>query len=207
MTTKVDELRAIDIAWLRRKGAGDVGYSGKLTWSNRGEIRASIGYDVTSSGIRLRYRHTAYGGTPQDIDEIIPIITTPMHFGGCRHWFRCLSCGRRCRVVYGGARFRCRICRRAKYESQYEDAPLRACSRRWRIRKLIEERGGQNWPFGLDDGFPPKPRGMHWNTYHRLEALDQALEQRWSVGLRAWLDRKSAALGVRDSDLPTRVKP
>jgi hypothetical protein len=202
MATKVDDLRAIDIAWLRRKDAWHLGFSGKITWSNHGEVRASIGYDVTRNGLRLRYRHTPYGGTPQEIDELIPVVTTPMHFGGYRHWFSCPSCGRRCRVVYGGARFRCRICRGAKYESQYEDSPMRACSRRWRIRKLIEERGGQNWPFGLDDGFPPKPRGMHWTTYRRLEALDRELDRRWAIGIGDWLDRRSAALGVSGRNSP-----
>ena len=67
--------------------------------------------------------------------------------------------------------------------------PLRVCSRRWRIRKLIEARGGENWPFGLDDGFPPKPRRMHWRTYRRLEVLDQALQRRWCIGIGAWSER------------------
>ena len=33
-------------------------------------------------------------------------------------WFACPSCRRRCRVIYGGARFRCRLCYGAKYESE-----------------------------------------------------------------------------------------
>jgi hypothetical protein len=148
----------------------------------------------------LRYRHSAYGGTPQDIDEVIPIVSTSVHFGGCRYWFRCPSCNRRCRIVYGGARFRCRICRGAKYESQYESEPLRICSRRWRIRKLMEERGGEKWAFGLDDGFPPKPPCMHWRTYRRLEALDEVLERRWCIGVGAWLSRNKALLRNTDAD-------
>jgi hypothetical protein len=182
-------LQAIDLAWLRRRGARDIGYSGHITWSRHGEETASIGYDVVCNGLRLRYRHTPYGGTPQDVDEIIHIVTTPVPFGGCRHWFRCPSCNRRCRIVYGGARFRCRVCRCAKYESQYESEPLRLCSRRWRIRKLLEDHGGEKWPFGLDDGFPPKPRRMHWKTYRRLEALDEDLGSRWCIRIRGWLER------------------
>jgi hypothetical protein len=59
-----------------------------------------------------------------------PIITTRMHFGGVRHWFSCPSCGRRYRILYGGARFRCRPCRGARYESQYQAAALTTCDRR-----------------------------------------------------------------------------
>ena len=32
---------------------------------------------------------------------------------------------------------------------------------------------------GLDDGLPPKPKGMHWHTYRRLEQLDEHLADRW----------------------------
>jgi hypothetical protein len=47
---------------------------------------------------------------------------------------------------------------------------------------LLCSNNGEKWPFGLDDGFPPKP----WRslaTYRRLEALDHALERRWSIGI------------------------
>jgi hypothetical protein len=138
-TTKVEEFQAIDIAWLRREGVvGNVGHSGCITWSRHGQDRGSFGYEVTWNGLRLRYHHTPYGGTAQEIDEVISVITTPMHFGGSRHWFRCPSCQHRCRVIYGGAHFRCRICWGAKYESQYERAPFRLSRRRWRIRGFLE---------------------------------------------------------------------
>ena len=53
---------------------------------------------------------------PVPINEVIPIVMTAMHFGGSRHWFACPSCRRRCRIIYGGARFRCRVCYGARYE-------------------------------------------------------------------------------------------
>ncbi len=41
------------------------------------------------------------------------------------------------------------------------------------------ERGMQ---LGLDaPKFPPKPKGMHWSTYRRLEARYYALEDAWAV--------------------------
>jgi len=70
---------------------------------------------LESSGLRLQYRHTPGGSTqPITVDELIPIVTTPMHFDGWRHWFACPSCHRRYRIIYGGARFRCRLCYGAK---------------------------------------------------------------------------------------------
>jgi len=117
---KVDDFRSIDIAWLRRRGVRNVGYSGRIIC------------------------------------------------GGRRHWFACPSCARRCRILYGGSHFRCRICRGARYESQYQHAAFSTGDRRWRIRKQLEERGGREWPWGLDDGFPPKPPHMRWRTY-RIE--------------------------------------
>ena len=69
------------------------------------------------------------------------------HFGGVRHWFSCPSCGRRCRILYGGARFRCRLCRGARYESQYQAAALTACAKGRApalspVSKLIHDLGG-----------------------------------------------------------------
>jgi hypothetical protein len=179
---KTTDFRSIDLAWLRRKGARNVGYSGTLRWLHNGHVEAG--------GLRLRYRVTPRGGSPQDINEVIPIVRTPMHLGGFRHWFECPSCGRRCRIVYGGVRFRCRQCRGAKYESQYQHPALTLCDMRWRIRERLEERGSLDSRLsGLDDGLPPKPKGMHWSSYRRLEALDDKLAGRWRIGVGGRLVR------------------
>jgi hypothetical protein len=197
---KTTDFHSIDLGWLRRKGARNVGYSGTIRWSRNGRETGSIGYYVEAGGLRLRYRNTPRGGSPEDIDELIPILTTPMHLGGARHWFECPSCGRRCRILYGGARFRCRQCRGAQYESQYQHGALTVCDMRWRIRERLEERGGlDSRLFGLDDGIGPKPPRMHWKTYRRLEARDEALADRWRIGIGGWLERtqRIAARRVR----------
>src|SRR4029453_15964735 len=115
-------------------------------------------------------------------------------FGGVRHWFACPSCGRRCRIVYGGLHFRCRVCRHARYESQYEHPALRVGSRRWRIRQKLQEREGPRWRWGLDDGFPPKPPRMHSRTYRRLQALDEPLAGRWRIGMIDLLEKMDRRL-------------
>jgi len=191
---KVDDFRSIDIAWLRRKRPCTVGCSGRITWSRRGEETSSVGYRFEAAGLRLQYRHTPYGGAAQSVNELIPIVTTATNLGGGRrHSFACPSCGRRCRILYGGSHFRCRMCRGARYESQYQHAAFNTCDRRWRIREQLEERGGQKWPCGLDDGFPPKPPHMHWRTYRKLEALDEKLARRWAIGVHGWLVKRRSA--------------
>src|SRR5690606_14976642 len=135
------------------------------------------------------YRTRPRGGEWREVDELVPIVTTPMHFGGVRHWFRCPSCRRRCRIIYGGALFQCRLCVGARYESQYEALPIRISGQRWKIRRRLEERGGKPWPFGLDDGFPEKPPRMHWKTYKRLCQRDQQLGSTWTATVGAWLKR------------------
>jgi hypothetical protein len=58
------------------------------------------------------------------------------------------------------------------------------------MRRRLEERGGMQWPCGLDDGFPPKPPRMHWRTYRRLEARDEELAGRWCISMGGWLERR-----------------
>jgi 5-methylcytosine-specific restriction endonuclease McrA len=114
-TTKTSDFHALDLVWLRRKGARKPGWTGTITWSSAGRKTGSVGCTLESSGLRLQYRHTPGGSTqPITVDELIPIVTTPMHFDGWRHWFACPSCHRRYRIIYGGARFRCRLCYGAK---------------------------------------------------------------------------------------------
>jgi hypothetical protein len=190
-TTKTNDFHAVDLAWLRRKGARKPGWSGTIRWSRAGRQTGSIGYTLEHCGLRLNYSHTPAGSTePVIVNEVIPIVTTAMHLGGVRHWFACPSCRRRCRVIYGGARFRCRLCYGAKYESQYQHQAHTICDIRWAMRRRLEECGGVEWPFGLDDGFPPKPPRMHWQTYRRLEARDEELGNRWCIGLAGWLERR-----------------
>jgi len=180
---KCHEHHSVDLAWLRRKGYLRPGYSGSVTWSRFGQKTGFIDYRVETDGLRLIYRTRPHGGDWQGVNELIAFSATRANFGGFRKWFLCPSCSRRCRILYGGARFRCRRCYRLKYESQYEPAFGRAASR---VHKLRERLGASG---SLDDPFPPKPKGMHWKTYRRLEALDEHLQNQWAVGIMGWMGR------------------
>jgi hypothetical protein len=171
-----EDYLAVDLAGMKRKGCLRTGYAGRITWSRNGAVFAFITYRVEEAGLRLIYRTRSHGGAWQDIDELIPFASTATRYSGQRRWLTCLSCGRRCRIVYGGSRFRCRRCYRLKYVSQYEPLFGRAASKAHAIRARLGAFGS------LDDPFPPKPKGMHWKTYRRLEAEDERLQEPWAAG-------------------------
>ena len=188
LTVKVEDFGCVlDLAWLRRcLGARAPGASGSIVWKQHGIEQASVRYVLEAAFLRLTYTLRSTGVA---VTERLPITTTRTQFGGRRHWFSCPDCTRRCRILYGADRFRCRECLRARYESQYENEAMRITSSRWRLRRQLEERGGAPCPGGLDEGFPPKPRTMHWKTYRRLLTLDRQLELRWNAWIQDWLRR------------------
>ncbi len=176
---KCHEYHSVDLAWLRRKKLLSVGRWSTLTWSRAGHETGSIRVECLTEGVTLVYRHRRNGNDWQAVREFVPFVGTSAAFGGRRQWFQCLSCGNKCRILYGGSYFRCRCCHRLKYETQYEPAFARAATRALKIRDRLGEKGG------LDDPFPEKPKGMHWKTYQRLEAEDEQLQQAWAVGISA----------------------
>ena len=181
--SKCHEYRSIDLAWLARKKLFNAGRWSTLTWSRGGQEIGSIRIEAQQSGARLSYKARQSGDTWQEISEFVPIVETQTNFGGRRRWFACLSCRRRCRILYGGIYFRCRRCHHLKYESQFESGYSRAADQAHALRKRLGQTGF------LDDPFPPKPKCMHWKTYKRLEAKDAELQQRWAFGVWQWLRR------------------
>jgi hypothetical protein len=177
LTVKCHEYHSVDLDWLRRKRCLRPGYSGKLTWSRGGTPTGNIDYRVEASGLRLIYKTRSHGGDWRDVDELVPFVQTRTNFGGGRRWFECLSCRTRCRILYGGAYFRCRRCHRLKYDTQYEPPFARAATRALKIRDRLGCRGG------IGDPFPAKPKGMHWRTYERLQAQEERLQNAWALGI------------------------
>jgi hypothetical protein len=154
-----DDFHAIDLAMMQRRGWTT---AGTLTWSRGGCKTGSIGYAMYWHGLQLTY---SAGG--ESIAELVPFAYTATAFGGQRKWFQCLSCRRRCRVLYGGKYFRCRRCYGAKYASQYARPWERMLAKAQAVRERL---GGSPC---LDEPFPEKPRGMHWRTYRKLQAQDE----------------------------------
>jgi hypothetical protein len=142
-------------------------------WSRGGYSAGSIKVQALPSGIRLIY----ITRDAREASEYIQFAETATCFGGRRRWLQCPACGRCCRLVYFGRPFQCRLCLGLKYGSQSEKPHDRGRRRSDRIRRRL---GGSPYP---EDPFPPKPRYMHWRTYHRIEELDEQLRDAWIVGM------------------------
>lgn len=175
---KCNEFHSIDLAWLRKRKLANVGQWSTLRWSRAGRETGSIRVEYLEHGLRLVYRHRKGDGWTS-VDEVVPFEETPLRLGGTRLWFKCLSCSRRCRILYGGNRFRCRLCYRLKYETQYEPDFARAATRALKIRERLGSSGG------IDDFFPLRPRGMHRRIYDRLRQEEEELQSAWSLGILA----------------------
>ena len=155
--------------------------NGKLIWSytHSGEEVANIGYSYCSSGerpwFRVKYTSTPRGGEPISVDEQFNLERFPQPFGGHRWYFICPETGKRARCLYspsGATRFRSRHGFRVplQYRSQCEDTTSRHISQVHKVTYKVLDAGKPEWRenYRIWD-FPPKPPGMHWRTYNRLE--------------------------------------
>ncbi|WP_156373672.1 hypothetical protein [Rhizobium sp. Leaf386] len=159
------------------------GSQGTLSWSRGGEQTGWIRYRVHFNALELNYKTRPAGGEWQPVNEQIAFARSDQPFGGSRLYLVCPRCRRRCVVMYGGSHFRCRRCLNLAYSSQSEDASGRAMSKAQNIRKRLGDCGG------FDDPFPDKPKGMHWETYHRLKRECAILEERVAVELAGMMMR------------------
>ncbi len=137
-----------------------------ISWKRTrdGQETASLGLatDPQRGGVFLSYN---YNGQPVTPYLVRWDVTTP-RYGGRRYWWLCPSCGRRCAAIYGGPRFLCRVCHNLTYETaQSGDFQTTIDNRMIAIRRRLGAHTGPGWPF---DSLPPKPRGMHCDTYGRL---------------------------------------
>jgi hypothetical protein len=160
----------IDIRYMRTKGMLSPGRQGVLSWSRGGETVSSVNYKCHEATLELDYRTRPAGGDWKPVREHVCIERAAQPFGGVRRYFRCPRCCARCLVLYGGSYFRCRKCQNLAYASQNQDVCDRASARARKIRQRLGDDGC------FDDPFPPKPKGMHWRTYEKLERQCEILE-------------------------------
>lgn len=181
--TKCHEVHSVDLARLNRKMLLVPGRWSTLTWSQGNEATGSIRILCLEGALRLVYRARQTDGDWEDVSETIPLTETATAFGGRRQWLICLSCRKRCRVIYGGMRFRCRTCMGLRYDTQYEPVFARAATRALKIRARLGSKDGMDGPI------PDRPKGMHRKTYDRLRAQEALMRDAWAIGvLRRWGD-------------------
>lgn len=136
--------------------------SWKRTRDGQETASLQLATDPGRGGVFLSYSYQKQPVTPYLVRWD---VTTP-RFGGRRYWWLCPSCGRRCAAIYGGPRFLCRVCHNLTYETaQSGDFQTTIDNRMIAIRRQLGAPTGPGWPF---DPLPPKPHGMHCDTYGRL---------------------------------------
>lgn len=183
----VDSQHAIDVRYLKKEGLLYAGKIGTLTWSRNGKETGSIGYRIEDAGIRLNYRSRLNRSDEwQDVQQFIAFDYTPCNYGGHRTWLKCPNCHKRVTCVYGAnTYFLCRHCYGLNYRSQHENYFDRQLTKSHHIRMKL---GGEP---GALNPFPPKPKGMHWNTYSRLYLQTMAGERCHLQKMEQYLDKLS----------------
>ena len=172
--TTLDDFRTIEVGYLRRHGLLRPWTSGWLRWSRAGRETGSVGFAVGRDALTLTYRTRGHGDEGwTEVVEPVRLPRTAQPFGGERVWFACPGCGRRCAVLYGARRFRCRLCIGVSYGSQHEAAHERLLRR---VQGLRARLGGELYA-SLDLPFPPRPKRMRRATYRRLRARAGRLER------------------------------
>ena len=160
----------LDIRKITRKGLLVPGNSLNWQWlvNDRQVAGISIRVDFLESML-LSYRMKSTG---EVVEQRVQTQTSPCHLGGQRHWFTCPRCSKRVAVLCAPGRyFACRQCGGLGYATHKEGAGDRASSKANKIRKRL------GWQAGFLNGNGAKPKEMHWNTYHRLKTLHDALVQ------------------------------
>jgi len=167
-----DELKCLDVNWLKRQGMLSPGRWSTVSWSRNGEQTGQISVRAEENNISLEYNWRYGGDDWERVLETVRLNWTTCYFGGCRPWFVCPNCFRRVGKLYAaGKYFCCRLCYGLAYESQREAAYDRLARKSRNIRKRL---GSST---SLFDPFPSKPKGMHWKTYHRLRREAEVAEE------------------------------
>lgn len=183
-----DSCRSIDVRRWQRDGLLAPGRWFNWQWTSDGETVANINVQSEAGRVRLNYRIRQNGGDWQSMDYPVYLTTTPCNYGGERYWFICpaAGCSRRVALLYGyGAIFACRHCYQLAYRSQREAGNDRL------IRQAEKIRSRLGWKPGILNHNGDKPKGMHWNTFYRLQAEHDALVEKSLCGLMAKFHFKS----------------
>lgn len=191
----------LDVNRLHRAGHLEPGRRSTQVWTRGGAFFASVGVRAEEDLLRLEYRVTRRGGSPEDVEQTVRLARFGCHLGGARPYFICpryargIACGRRVATLHmiAGA-FACRRCSRLVYASQREDPWGRALRRAAKTRSKLGEDKGPLAPL------PLKPKGMWWRTYdlRRARALEaQAVADEYFVARAERLLGRAKGVGRR----------
>jgi hypothetical protein len=137
-TTTLDEVKRIDIRYMRRYGLLRPEWTGSLSWTCRGEPTGDIRYSCHADRIVFNYRFRSGGGDWEPVEQVVYFDRTRCHMGGDRLWFRCPCCNRRCEVLALADKYpACRKCYRLPYRSQCADRLGRLQMRQEKLEAML----------------------------------------------------------------------
>jgi len=147
-------MNRIDVRRLQREGFLKDGMAYDWAWKDdHGNVTSSIGMRIHGGGVQFDYRMGEHR-----VSQHVSTTATACNYGGDRVWFICPHCNRRCAIVYISRKLACRTCQRLKYPSQSDDETDASWRRQ---RKLAAKLGGAD--------YWRKPKGMHQNTFDRIQ--------------------------------------
>jgi hypothetical protein len=161
----------LDLNHLARKGfikfGANIG-ARRISWSRsyQGEIARGVVSADTTNPDHAWFR-LAIGSFAQQIT----LVSRPRHFGGRQWFYVCPMTGGLATVLWkppGAGRFCSRQAwgRQVAYASQFMDRDTRTHHGQSKISSRLCSIG----KFDPEDwNFPPRPKGMRWKTYKRLE--------------------------------------
>ena len=203
---KVEECREIDVRRWQREGLfGPRPRYSSWTWSRNGQQIASISAWTSCSEVRLSY---SYGrGTDEDkrsVDYTVPLSWTDCNFGEKRPWFVCpgvvngRACYRRVAKLYlKWGYFLCRHCHDLTYETRQLGRKYSALRKCQNIRQRL---GGSP---NMLEPFPPRPKGMHFQTYLRHWLEHDKADREYTATMLVDLEKLDSQLsrlgGKKDS--------
>jgi hypothetical protein len=185
-----ESCKSLDVRTLRRRDLLRAGLLFGWEWPHEANVSSDIRIETENDAILLTYRIRRLGATEwKDIQQRVPLTWTNVHLGGRRPWFKCpvssygKYCGRRVAKLYLAVDlFACRHCWGLAYASQQESESDRdpGLNRAQKIRIRLGGTGSMLAPF------PPKPKGMHWRTYHRLRNAHYDAEGKWLTAMKKY---------------------
>ena len=96
--TRAEEVRSIDIRYLRKYNLLKPCVTGRLSWSSGEVAQGSIGYSISDKEMVLNYHYRKDKGVWQPVEETISFDYTSCNYGGGRRWFLCPKCNQRVAV-------------------------------------------------------------------------------------------------------------
>ncbi len=136
-TTK-EELRRIDIRYMRKAGLLKPNHTGTLSWNSNGKPSGEIGYTMGKDAMILSYRFENSNEEWEPVEQTVPISRTSCNYGGERTWLHCPICQTRVAILYMvSGLFRCRHCHNIPYSSQQEGKLDRLCRKARKIRNRL----------------------------------------------------------------------